>query len=161
MAPKQTNKQIHPRVADFLATRLLPLHPRLPPIFQHALTTPTIHLTPTHLLPAAAALGLALLYTSGACVPERWAKHGLTPVWANDVEDSDSPEEEGGRHGRTLEGEVARLLRGQASVAEAFEVEYRGMVPLLRRKKAELARASRGGRRAATAAGGSSMRRGL
>lgn len=158
-SPTHTYTQIHPAIAHFFTTRLLPLHPRLPSIFHHALTTPTIHLTPHHLLPATAALGLAFLYTSGSFVPERWAKHGLVPTWVDDTADMDVVGSGGSLEGnrRTLEGEVSRLLEGKASVAERFEVRYRGLAPLLRRKRSELARVSAGG--GSSGAGG--VRRGL
>ncbi len=139
-----------PRVAAFIQTRLLP---SLPPVLTKTLTTPTIHLGPHHLLPTAAALALVVLWTARSWVPERWAKHGVRPAWA----DSHGDEEGGVRgEGRTLEGEVARLLRGQASMGEAFEVRFRGLGPVLRRRQAawRMAGAGRG-----EAVGG--VRRGL
>ena len=100
-----------------------------------------------------------MLWTSGSCVPERWAKHGTAPVWASEAEEEGGwcgGVEGEGSGGRTLEGEVGRLLKGQASMAEAFEVRYRELGPTLRRKKAELEAAA-----AVGGAGGGGIRRGL
>jgi hypothetical protein len=159
-------KQLHPRLAALLNDKLLPLHPSLPRLFHKTLTTPSIHLTPHHLLPATAALGLVALWTAGSCVPERWSKHGTSPAWLVEggaEEEEEEEEGEGGEWGRrrTLVGEVGRLLRGDASMGEAFEVAYRGLLPVLSRRREQLmaAGAAVGGGGGGGAGGG--LRRGL